>query len=128
MAFLLTSVVSLLLGGGLGVGLERRRAAADRRLTAAIQQIGVAGLCADALRAAAEARPETERRLLERRMASALEQADEMLVGAAQPDLPIPNLIEGVKRARQYAASNTLPDVVKSCDRVSAALNNKHGP
>lgn len=117
----LVALVSVAVGVLAGVFLERHHETAEQRLRMALHEVEVAGLCANALRTR-EARPETERRLLELRMTSALTEADKSLVGAAQIPIAIPDLIEGVRRARQYAASKDMRAVVTECDRLLAAL------
>jgi len=118
------SLVAAVIGGVVGTRLERQREADDQRLTAALGAVKTAGLCANSLRALDEGRAETQRLILETQMAMAVEQADQNLGPAdnAKIGLSIPNLIEGVRRARQYAESKGNRDLVTKCDRVLAAL------
>jgi len=118
------SLVAAVIGGVVGTRLERQREGDDERLRAGLGAVKTAGLCADSLRALDEGRAETQRLILETQMAMAVEEADQDLgrAGDAKIGLSIPNLIEGVRRARQYAESRGNRDLVAKCDRVLATL------
>ena len=83
-----------------------------------LHAVEVAGLCADALSAADHGRADVVQRVLQARMTSAVKEAAQH-VGVADPaGFAIPNLVEGLSRARQYALVRGLPDVVEQCDAV----------
>jgi len=114
--------VALLAGSAFGWWMRGRLSEAERESTAALRSVEIAGLCANALRASEAGRSDTVQRLLEARMASAVSDAADRVGNASPPGLAIPNLIEGLRRARQYALENRLPDVVIKCDRVMEFL------
>ena len=51
-------------------------------------------------------------------MTSAVNEAAEQVGTASSPGLAIPNLIEGLNRARRYAVAKGMPEVAEKCDRV----------
>jgi hypothetical protein len=112
------TVGAFLIGSAAGWRIHAMRAERDERLTAALNAVGVAGLCAGALLAAQEGRAATVQGVLEWRMVSAVDQAADKVANASSPDLAIPDLIEGLKRARSYAAEKGMTPVVEKCDHV----------
>jgi hypothetical protein len=112
------TVGAFLIGGTAGWRIHAIRAERDERLMAALNAVGVAGLCANALRAARDGRAATVQDLLEMRMVSAVDQAADRVGNASSPDQAIPNLIEGLKRARSYAVEKGMTQVVEKCDHV----------
>src|SRR5262245_37496665 len=123
-AFAVMCIVSGLIGGVIGASVESQRRDGEARVTAAVHSVETAGLCANSLDALDQARPDKQRLILERRMESAIDYADRSLEGIRDPKIgiAIPNLIEGLRRARQYAEGQGNRDVVAKCDRVLAGL------
>ena len=107
-----------MLGAAFGWSIHERRAERDERLVAAVHAVEVAGLCANALGATEGGRPAAAQKLLEMRMVTAVNDAADRIANAAQPNFSIPNLVEGLRRARRYAVSKGLPHVAAECDRV----------
>ena len=120
----LIALVAAVLGGMIGARLERQRDTNDQDLRTALVAVESAGLCANSLRALDEGRLEVQRHILESQMEAAVGRADQKLTGVRDPKIgmAIPNLIEGVRRARQYAEIKGHLDLVAKCDRVLAAL------
>jgi len=120
----LIAVVAAVIGGLVGARLERQQEADDQKIKAALGAVEAAGLCASSLRALDEGQLDTQRRLLESQMEMAVGRADQELAIFHEPKIgmPSPDLIEGVRRARQYAESKGNRDLVAKCDRVLAAL------
>jgi hypothetical protein len=118
------TLVSAAVGGFVGAKVEGHLRDDDDRVMLGIRSINTAGLCVNALRALEEGRTEKQKRILEDRMEWSVSSADEMLGGIREPKIgiSIPDLIEGVRRVRQYAESKGNHEVVAKCDRVLAAL------
>jgi hypothetical protein len=107
-----------MLGAAVGWLMHERRAERDEGLVAAVHAVEVAGLCANALGATESGRAAAAQKLLEMRMVTAVNEAADRVVNASAPNFAIPNLLEGLKRARLYAAAKGMPQVVGECDRV----------
>jgi hypothetical protein len=60
-------------------------------------------LCANSLNALAQDRQQTTTKLLDLQLRSAVDNAEQLSRAGAQIDMPIPNLIDGLRRAKQYA-------------------------
>ena len=118
------ALVSAGIGGLVGARLEEHRRAADAKVTLALRAVETAGLCAASLRALDEGRADKQRLILEDQMGWSMEAAERDLEGIREPKfgIAIPNLIEGVRRARQYAEGKGKRDLVERCDRVLAGL------
>jgi hypothetical protein len=111
-------VASFLIGLVLGWSIQQSRSAKSRALVGVVHEAEVASLCANALGTAEAGEGDATRKLLEMRLASAVRLASERLEAASLPDFPLPELVEGVSRARRYAVSQRMPDIVRNCDRV----------
>ena len=107
-----------ILGSAFGWWIHERRAERDERLIAAVHEVEVAGLCANVLGATEAGRSATAQKLLEMRMISAVNHAADRVTNASVPSLAIPDLVEGLKRARRYAVAKGMAQVVWECDRV----------
>jgi hypothetical protein len=120
-------VVSFLIGSVFGWCLRGTHAEKERGSIVVVDAIGVAGLCADALGAAEEGRTATLQKLLEMRMTSAVNEAAERVGAASSPGFAVPNLVEGLNRARRYAVAKGMREVVGKCDRLIEFLTKGNG-
>jgi hypothetical protein len=111
-------VLSFSIGSALGWWLQGNRAGKYRASLMVAGESEVAGLCANALWAAGDGSTATLQKLLERRMTSAVNEAVKRTGTASPPDIAVPDLIDGVNRARRYAVAKGLPEVVAKCDRL----------
>jgi len=111
-------VASFLIGLAMGWRFRGSRSERDAGTVAVVRAVEVAGLCANALGAAEGGRAANLQRLLEMRMANAIDEGAERVDSASSPSLALPNLIEGLSRARQYAAARGMPETVRKCDRL----------
>lgn len=104
---------------GIVVGQRREAALQDaRRLT---DQAGVAGSCQAALATLSD-RPDRSQQLLEQRLIFAIDRAYDLTKTSRELDLPAPNLIAGVEKAREYALGRGLADTAAKCQAVIAFL------
>ena len=109
-------VVSFLAGSALSWWIRGYRVERERGSVAVVRAAEVAGLCANALGVAEQGRNAALQKLLETRMTSAVNEAAEQVGWASPPGFPVPNLVEGVNRARRYAVANGMPEVAGKCD------------
>jgi len=117
-AIAVLSATSLMAGVALGWWLHAEQREKSDGLIAVVRSIEVAGLCANALGAAEDGRVTTLRSLLEMRLTSAVNEAAARIGRASTPGFPVPNLIEGLEHAQQYAVSKGMRDVAAKCQRV----------
>jgi hypothetical protein len=114
----LSIAASFAVGLALGWSIQQRRSEESQALVAVVHEAEVASLCASVLDAAETGRSDTSRKVLEMRLASAVNLASERLKFASQPSFPLPELVEGVSRARRYALFQGMPNIVANCDRL----------
>lgn len=118
------AAVVILIGGAFALGLllgwrvQLGRGNRNERLNAATQAAAVADLCVNVLTAEEGGRQTVAARLLESRMISEIRYADAQIGDAAPPDFAMPETIEGIRRARRYAAAKGMADVAEECDRL----------
>jgi len=112
------SIISLMAGVTLGWWLHAVEKEKSDGLIAVVRSAEVAGLCANALGAVEDGRASTLRGLLENRLNSAVNEAAARISRASSPGFPVPNLIEGLEHAQQYAMSKGMRDVAAKCGRV----------
>src|SRR5262245_36546456 len=117
-AMAVLSAVSLIAGMALGWWLHAVEREKSDGLIAVVRSAEVAGLCANALGAVEDGRASTLRSLLENRLSSAANEAAARIGRASSPGFPVPNLVEGLEHARQYAMSKGMRDVAANCQRV----------
>ena len=111
-------VASLLIGSALGWYLRGSHPGEDRGSVAVVHEVEVAAFCSAALQISQEGRTAALHELLEGRMISALGNAADRSAGAAAIGFPVPEMIEGITRARRYAVANGMPEAVGKCDRI----------
>ena len=111
-------VMSFVIGSASAWWLMEARSEKEQGSLVVLHAVGVAGLCANALNATEQGRADVVRKMLQAQMASAVSEAAQHIEVAGSPGLAIPNLVEGLSRARQYAIVNGLPEVVEQCDVV----------
>lgn len=100
---ILSLLLFLLAGAVIGWRQGRAQLKADAAAVDLSHQLEVAALCADGLNLlAGEGDPGAAMRLLEARLASAIEQTDQLTQAGATITEPIPNLKEGMRRAWEY--------------------------
>src|SRR5262245_53971296 len=117
-AMAVLSLTSLMAGVGLGWWLHAVQREKSDGLVAVVRAVEMAGLCANALGAADDGRTSTLRSLLEMRMSSAVNEAAARIGRASTPGFAVPNLIEGLTHAQQYAVSKGMRDVAGKCERI----------
>ena len=108
-------------GFAAGMIFGKRREAAlqdSRRLT---ENALVAGSCQAALAAFGD-RPALSQHLLEQRRIFAIDRAYDLTKTSRELGLPVPNLIAGVEKAREYALGRGLGDTASKCQVVIAFL------
>jgi hypothetical protein len=67
------------------------------------QALESTALCANGLNTLAQDREQTTAKLLDHRLRSAVDTAERLSSAGVQLDGPIPNLVDGLRRAKQYA-------------------------
>src|SRR6266700_6823422 len=110
--------LSFLLGTVVGWYLQRSRCEQDQATLVVVDGVGVADLCASSLEAVEQGKAATLQRVLENRMAGAVNYAAERVGCAAPVGFPVPNLVEGLNRVRRYAVAKGMSGVVEKCDRL----------
>src|SRR5262249_56305337 len=111
------SIISLMAGVTLGWWLHAVEKEKSDGLIAVVRSAEVAGLCANALGAVEDGRASTLRSLLENRLSSAANEAAARIGRASSPGFPVPNLVEGLGHARQYAMSEGIRHVAAQGQR-----------
>ena len=111
-------VPSFLIGSALSWWLQGTRSEKERGSLVVVHEVEVAGLCANALQAVEQGRTATVQKVLETRMASAVNYAAERVGNASPVGFPVPELVEGLNRARRYAAAKSMSELVRNCDRL----------
>jgi len=112
-------IIGGLIGGGIVWRIEDGRA--DRELESMIfvDHLSATAFCITTLTLLGDDRSDAAVRLLRGRLASSLARAHQMEFSGASDDLAIPNLVEAVRRAREYAQTTDMgPRVVAQADAV----------
>jgi len=113
---------AFLVGSVFGWVFQRSRSERLNAAVVVVNEVGAAGLCADALQAIEDGKTATLQKLLEQRMTSAVNYATERVGDASPVGFPVPNLVEGLNRARRYAVAKGMPDLIDKCDRLLTFL------
>jgi hypothetical protein len=111
-------VLAFLAGSILGWFAQRRRSERQSESVAVVQAVEVAGLCANGLQVTEEGKTAALQKLLEVRVAKAVNYAAERVDDASPVGFPVPNLVEGLNRVRRYAVATGMSEVVEKCDRL----------
>ena len=120
-------LIPLIVGGLMGAGIvwriEQGRADRDLESVIFVDYLSTTALCITTLTLLGDDRSDAAVTLLRDRLASSLASAHQMEFSGASDDLAIPNLVEAVRRAREYAQTTDMsPRVVAQADAVLVRL------
>ncbi len=120
-------LIPLIVGGLIGAGIvwriEQGRADRDLESVIFVDYLSTTALCISTLTLLGDDRSDAAVTLLRGRLASSLAGAHQMEFSGASDDLAIPNLVEAVRRAREYAQTTDMgPRVVAQADAVLVRL------
>ena len=120
-------LVPLIVGGLIGAGIvwriEQGRADRDLESVIFVDHLSATALCISTLILLGDDRSDAAVTLLRGRLATSLAGAHQMEFSGASDDLAIPNLVEAVRRAREYAQTTDMsPRVVAQADAILVRL------
>ena len=123
-------LVPLLVGGLIGAGitwrLEERQTDRDLESMMFIDHLSTTALCISALTLLEDNRNDTAVKLLRDHLASSVAGAHKRMEFSGAFDDPIPNLVEALRRAREYAQTTDMrPRVVEQADAVLVRLERR---
>jgi hypothetical protein len=124
-------LVPLLVGGLIGAGIvrgtEKGRADRDLQSVVFVDHLSTTALCITTLTLLGDNRSDAAVTLLRDRLASSLAEVHQMEFSGASNDMNIPNLVEALRRAREYAQTTNMgPRVVAQADAVLIRLEQGH--
>lgn len=115
-------LLAFLAGGGAGWLAKGSCAKAEARSVSVGRELEKASFAANSLRTMAE-QPTVAKELQELQLRSAVARLDKLTEASVDFDIPIPNLLSGLRRAEEYAASNGLTETAQQARRIIERLH-----